>query len=111
MHKEILTSQQLNIALVKAFKRFLFSRRHRYCLAFRTSRSIDFDLFILDDFNNNKIRARIKRNGFKIDRIVRDEDGQFTLIINKIYFLLSIIFYTKLNTKVKFNNIVLMPDI
>ena len=87
MHKEILTSQQLNYCRSsKRSKDFYLVGGTAIALHLGHRRSIDFDLFILDDFNNNKIRARIKRNGFKIDRIVRDEDGQFTLIINKIYF-------------------------
>ena len=45
--------------------------------------SIDFDLFSLKPFENTKIRRKIQ-NMEKIDRIIRDEDGQFTFLIGAV---------------------------
>ena len=43
-------------------------------------RSIDFDLFTSKEFDNVKIRKEIVRSR-KIDRVLRDETGQYTMII------------------------------
>jgi len=47
-------------------------------------RSIDFDLFSLNEFGNGKIRNTIKKEGWSIDRLFKDEDGQFTFFINEV---------------------------
>ncbi len=47
--------------------------------------SIDFDLFTTKPFTSLNIRKRISEvRG--IDRIIRDEEGQYTVIVNKVYF-------------------------
>ncbi len=71
--------------------------------------SIDFDLFTTKSFTNLNIRKRISEVR-SIDKIVRDEEGQYTVIVNKVYFTFFEypfeIDYTK-----KWDNIIRMPDL
>ena len=112
MHKEILTPEQVQLLpLVKEFKKDFYLVGGT-AIAFQLGhrRSIDFDLFTEEIFKNNKIKAKIKRNGYKIDRIVRDEEGQLTLIINKVYFTFYNYLY-KVEHPSEFGNIIMMPDL
>ncbi|MDO8512387.1 MAG: nucleotidyl transferase AbiEii/AbiGii toxin family protein [bacterium] len=87
MHKEILTVAQ--IQLLPVVKLFLkdFGLVGGTAIAFHLGHreSIDFDLFMFDEFSNPKIRRKILRLA-KIDTVLRDETGQFTLICNGVRF-------------------------
>lgn len=88
MHKEILTAEQLQLLpAVKRFtKDFYLVGGTAIALHLGHRRSIDFDLFTSKPFENSVIERRIKRMGFKAERVVRDEQGQYTLIIKGVYF-------------------------
>lgn len=87
MHKEILTKEQENLLpIVKLFKKdFGLVGGTAIALHIGHRESIDFDLFSLEEFDNNKIRRKILRFK-KIDSIFRDEMGQFTLTIQGVRF-------------------------
>jgi len=111
MHKEILTKEQGGLlSLVKLFNKD-FGLVGGTAIAFHIGhrKSIDFDLFSLDEFDNAKIRAKIVR-AKRIARVIRDETGQFTLVINgvKITFFQYLF---KIDFSEKFDDIIKMPDI
>ena len=47
-------------------------------------RSVDFDLFSKEEFDNQKIRRKILKF-WRIARVIRDETGQFTLEIKGVH--------------------------
>jgi hypothetical protein len=65
MHKEILTDQQIKLLpLVEKFiKDFGLVDGTAIALQIGHRRSIDFDLFSAEEFDNNKIRKTIIENG------------------------------------------------
>lgn len=87
MHKEILTKEQLELLpLVASFSReFGLVGGTAIALHIGHRESLDFDLFSEEEFDNLKIRNKIRRTK-GIIRIVRDETGQFTTIIQGIKF-------------------------
>jgi hypothetical protein len=88
MHKEILTEKQAALLpLVSLFiKDFGLVGGTAIALQIGHRRSIDFDLFSCQEFENAKIRKVINRAGWKIGQVYTDEDGQFTFFVNKIQF-------------------------
>lgn len=87
MHKDILTETQSKLLpMVKLFAGdFGLVGGTAIALHLGHRESIDYDLFTFDEFMNQKIRGKISRV-IKIDRIVRDETGQFTLTITGVRF-------------------------
>jgi hypothetical protein len=86
-HREIFTKEQDGLLqLVKLFnKDFGLVGGTAIALYIGHRESIDFDMFSLEEFDNAKIRRKIA-NAKRIARIVRDETGQFTLVINGVRF-------------------------
>ncbi|OGZ68873.1 MAG: hypothetical protein A3D44_04290 [Candidatus Staskawiczbacteria bacterium RIFCSPHIGHO2_02_FULL_42_22] len=87
MHSEILTKEQIGLLeLVASFsKNFGMVGGTAIALYIGHRESIDFDLFSLEEFENSKVRKKIIGRQ-KINEIVRDEKGQFTLIIDGVRF-------------------------
>lgn len=111
LHSEILTKEQMNLLpLVESFsKDFGLVGGTAVALLIGHRRSIDFDLFTDKEFQNLKIRKRILKFK-KIDKVIMDEDGQYTLIINKVRF--TFFHYPfKINFSEKFDNIIKSPDL
>ena len=71
--------------------------------------SIDFDLFSTKSFRNGNIKKRISEVR-SIDRIVRDEEGQYTIVVNKVYFTFFEYPFKIKYTK-KLDNVIKMPDL
>ena len=111
MHREVLTKEQENLlSLVKLFnKDFGLVGGTAIALHIGHRESIDFDLFSLEKFDNAKIRRKIVR-AKRITRVVRDETGQFTVIINGVRFTFFQ-YPFKILFSENFNNIVKLPDI
>ncbi|OGG20723.1 hypothetical protein A3D03_05555 [Candidatus Gottesmanbacteria bacterium RIFCSPHIGHO2_02_FULL_40_13] len=111
MHKEILSPEQS--ALLNILKLFSgdFGLVGGTAIALHLGHreSIDFDLFTFDEFINQKIRRKISRDA-KIDAVLRDETGQFTLVINGVRFTFFQFPY-KINYSESFGDIVKLPDI
>lgn len=71
--------------------------------------SIDYDLFTYDEFANQKIRRKILKDS-KIDAVIRDETGQFTLVIDGVRFTFFQFPY-EIDFTESFENIIKIPDI
>ncbi len=110
-HKEILTKEQIKLLpLLKKFSKN-FGLVGGTAIAFQIGhrRSIDFDLFSLKPFENARIREKIQ-TARKIDRIIRDEDGQFTFLIGAVRFtFFHYPFPIKFDKRL--DNIITMPNL
>lgn len=110
-HKEVLTREQVELLpLVKLFKKsFGLVGGTAIALYIGHRGSIDFDLFTDKEFDNYYIRRKIA--GLKkIERTVRDEEGQFTLLINGVRFTFFN-FPFKINFSEKFDDFINLPDL
>ena len=111
IHQEILTGEQLELLpLIKSFSQeFGLVGGTAIALFIGHRRSIDFNLFTDKEFDNWKIRRTILRHG-KIDGVLRDEDGQYTVVIHKV----RITFFSypfKINFSKSFNKVINLPDL
>lgn len=86
MHHEILTKEQVRLLpLVGRFaKDFYLVGGTAIALHLGHRRSIDFDLFTSKPFRNSRIKRMLKGAG-RIDKVFRDETGQYTIIINGVH--------------------------
>ena len=111
MHKEILTTEQIGLLpLVHSFsKDFGLVGGTAVALHLGHRRSIDFDLFTHKEFGNAALRRKIVKFK-KIERIVRDERGQYTLMINGVRFTFFHYPYP-IGFSKKFENIIKMADL
>ncbi|MBU4257158.1 nucleotidyl transferase AbiEii/AbiGii toxin family protein [Patescibacteria group bacterium] len=111
MHKEILTKEQVELLpLVKSFsKDFGLVGGTAIALRLGHRHSIDFDLFTNKEFDNFKIRRKISKFE-KIDQVIRNETGEYTLIINKVRF--TFFHYPfKINFSKNFSDVIKLPDL
>jgi len=85
MHKEILTSKQVEVLpLIQKFsKNFGLVGGTAVALYIGHRESIDFDLFSMEDFDNGDIRRVITKDNI-IQNVSRDEKGQYTMIVNGV---------------------------
>ena len=111
MHKEILTETQSRLLpVVKLFlKDFGLVEGTAIALHLGHRESIDFDLFTFDEFSNPKIRRKISQLRI-IDKVLRDETGQYTLVISGVRFTFFQFPY-KINFSETFDDVVRLPDI
>lgn len=111
MHKEILSKKQADLLpLVKTFsKSFGLVGGTAIALHIGHRESLDFDLFSLEEFNNGVIRRKISKIK-RIDYVVRDEEGQFTLLIDKIRFTFLHYPFTIIFTE-DFDDVIKFPDL
>jgi len=112
MHKEILTEEQTKLLpLVQMFlKDFGLVGGTAIALHIGHRRSIDFDMFSFKEFDNKKIRKIITRNGWKIGKVYKDEDGQLTFFVNKVRFTFFE-YPFKIEFSERFEKILKMPDL
>lgn len=112
MHREILTEEQIKLLpLVETFaKDFGLVGGTSVALQIGHRRSIDFDLFSLKEFKNGKIRRIIARSGCKIEKVFKDEEGQFTFFINGVQ-LTFFQYPFKISFSKHFGKIFRMPDL
>lgn len=104
LHAEILTKEQSELLyLIGCFKNnFGLVGGTAIALYIGHRRSIDFDLFSTEEFDNFKIRKKIKTYNKKIDRVIRDEEGDYSIILNNVRitffnYPFKIFFQNKLN--------------
>lgn len=112
MHKNILTEEQIKLLpLIQKFnKDFGLVGGTAIALQIGHRQSIDFDLFALKEFKNEKIRKIAARSGRKISRVYKDEEGQFTFLIGGVQ--LTFFYYPfKINFPEHFEKIIKMPDL
>lgn len=110
-HKEILTDEQEKyLPLVKFFSRdFGLVGGTAIALYLGHRQSIDFDLFSLREFDNLKIRKQII-SFQKIDHILRDEAGQYTVALGAVR--LTFFYYPfPLHFSENFDNVIKLPDL
>lgn len=110
-HREILTQEQIKLLPMVKFFAKDFGLVGGTAIAFHLGhrRSIDFDLFSLKEFDNQKIRRRILRFQ-RLFRVLRDESGQYTIVIHDVRF--TFFHYPfKINFSKNFNDVVRMPDL
>jgi hypothetical protein len=87
MHKEILTLEQLNLfPLLRMFSNlgFFLVGGTAIALYLGHRRSIDFDLFTVGKFKKDTIINRIKQDGFKVERILYEDDEQLDMVVNDV---------------------------
>lgn len=112
MHLEVLTPEQEKLlSLVKIFKKdFGLAGGTAIALQIGHRKSVDFDLFNLQEFDNSQIRKQITKNDFQIQNSIRDEDGQYTILVNGVQ--LTFLHYP---FPIDFNNylkdIISLPDL
>ena len=111
MHKQVLTETQSKLLpIVQLFSSdFGLVGGTAIALHLGHRESIDYDLFTFDEFINQKIRRIISRVA-KIDTVVRDETGQFTLVIQGVRFTFFQFPY-KINYSESLGDIIKLPDI
>lgn len=112
MHKEILTEEQIKLLpLVKKFTRsFGLVGGTAIALQIGHRQSIDFDMFSSKEFNNSRIRRIIKDAGWKIGKVYKEENDQFTFFVNNVQFT----FFNypfKLDFTKKLEGYLKMPDL
>ncbi len=85
MHKEVLSEEQVKITpLLKEFSdEFGLVGGTAIALFLGHRESIDFDLFSVKEFDNLNIKRKISKHG-SIERIITDENGQYTLVVNRV---------------------------
>ena len=88
MHKEILTEEQNTLLPFVAAYSDTFGLVGGTAIALHIGhrRSIDFDLFSFEEFNNTQIKRKIQRQGLTIQKVYKDETGQFTFFIGNVQF-------------------------
>lgn len=111
IHKEILTNEQIELLpLLRKFSRdFFLVGGTAIALHIGHRRSIDFDLFTGKEFSNASIRKKIAGMG-KISRVLRDEAGQYTIVIRGVSFT----FFQHpfpIRAPKNFNGIIRLPDL
>jgi len=88
MHKEVLTKEQERLLplVTKFTEKFGLVGGTAIALQIGHRRSIDFDLFSLERFDNHKIKNIVKNGLWEIDKIYSDEEGQFTFFVDGVQF-------------------------
>jgi hypothetical protein len=111
MHREILTKKQIELLpVVQMFsKNFGLVGGTAIALQIGHRHSIDFDLFAEKPFSNFNIKKRISKHT-RIRDIFKDEEGQYTFVINDVQFTFFHYPY-KINFYKKFEDIIKLPDL
>jgi len=111
MHKEILDQNQIELLeLVSKFsKKFGLVGGTAIALQIGHRKSIDFDLFAQETFQNSEIRKKINKKNFKIERIFLDEKDQFSFLLKSVQFTFLKFPFT-IEFRKEFKNI-RMPDL
>lgn len=112
MHKEILTREQQNLLpLTRKFTEdFGLVGGTAIALQIGHRRSIDFDLFSIKEFDNNKIRNTIKEEGWNIEKVLMEEKDQFIFLVNGVQ--LTFLYYPyQIEFPELLENFLKMPDL
>jgi len=111
IHKEILIKEQVKLLpLLKLFyKDFGMVGGTAIALYIGHRRSIDFDLFNFKEFGNLSIKNKLLRFG-KIDEIIVNKLGEFTILINGVKFTFFHYPY-QVEFSRNFDDFIKMPDL
>lgn len=112
MHKEILTKEQIDIlpAIREFSKDFILVGGTAIALHIGHRRSIDFDLFSYNEFDNSKIKKKFRRVcRYQSHKTLIDQPGEYTFIVHnvKVTFLN---YPYKINSRARLNH-VRIPDL
>lgn len=110
MHKEILTKEQTALLpLVKQFaKDFFLVGGTAIALHLGHRRSIDFDLFSFQPFDNMQIRKKLIKQA-DIERVFVDRSGELSLMIRGVK--ITFLYYPfKIVAKNKFDGAIVLPS-
>jgi len=111
MHKEIFTKEQLDLLpIVKKFlPKFGLVGGTAIALHIGHRRSIDFDLFSMEGFNNLSIKNRIAKSA-KLDKVYANKRGEYTIIVNGVQ--MTFFHYPfKIEFNERFDRFIRMPDL
>ena len=112
MHPEILTKKQKELLpLVKKFQSdFGLAGGTAIALQIGHRESLDFDLFSREQFDNLELRKKITQDGYKINRVLRDQTDDYTVLIKNVQF--TFFHYPfPIKFKEKFEEIIKVPDL
>lgn len=111
MHKEVLTVEQIELLplVAKFSKNFGLVGGTAIALHLGHRESIDFYLFTQTDFDNRKLRKNIERK-FLIQKIITDEENQYTVIIRGVR-LTFFQYPYNIEYKNKFEDVIGIPDL
>lgn len=111
LHKEILTKKQAGLLpLVHSFSRdFGLVGGTAVALYIGHRFSIDFDLFTRHEFENFNIRKQVLKFR-KIERVLRDETGQYTIVVDGVR--ITFFHYPfRVRFSKKFDDVIGLPDL
>ncbi len=111
MHSEILTKEQVRLlpAVGRFARNFYLVGGTAIALHLGHRRSIDFDLFSARPFANSRIK-RVLNESCHIDKVIRDESGQFTLVAHGVH-MTFFEYPFVMPTPHWFDKIIQMPDL
>ena len=112
MHKEILTREQIDLLpLIKFFsKQFYLVGGTAIALHIGHRRSIDFDLFHAKPLKRKRIKTTIEDHHFKIEKILKQNEEEFTMIINSVK--LTFFHYPfPIPHPIRFEKIITLPEL
>lgn len=112
MHPEILTETQTKLlSLVKQFSRgFYLVGGIAIALHLGHRRSIDFNLFTDKKFENLAVRKKIRKSRHFIEKVIKDELDQFTMIIGGVSFTFFR-YPFEIEHKIKFEGWIFLPNL
>ena len=111
MHKEILTKEQIELLpLIKKFsKKFYLVGGTAIAFHIGHRRSIDFDLFSSEGFNNLSIKNRIVKTG-QFNKTIVNRRGEYTIMVNGVQ--MTFFHYPfKIESNEWFDKFLRMPDL
>jgi hypothetical protein len=73
-------------------------------------RSVDFDLFSEDDFDNNAILRKVRRS-FAVEHIYMDTSSQLTILVNRGVRMTFYVYPYKIDYVKRFEAVIKLPDL
>ena len=111
LHKEILTKEQAELLPLLELFFGKFGLVGGTAIAFHIGhrRSIDFDMFSLEKFNNLSLQKKISRY-FKIDEVIVNKSGEYTIFIKGVKFTFFYYPYP-INFSERLDKVIKLPDL
>lgn len=111
MHKEVLSEEQIKLLpLLKQFSnKFFLAGGTAMALHLGHRRSIDFDIFSGQGFDNLNLRKIITSAGFNINTVSYDIKDEYTVIIQNVKS--TFLYYPfSIEAKIQFEDVISLPD-
>jgi hypothetical protein len=113
MHKEILSPEQLNLLpLLQTLSHLGFFLVGGTAIALHLGhrRSIDFDLFTVSKYKKNAVISSIKKDGFKVQRTLYEDEEQLDLVVNDVK-LTFLEYPFEIHPSLSFEQIITLPSL